>query len=104
LGMALRDIVGAIGDEAAAKLVDRFGGQQVYVPRETSGHAIADAIGQTAAQKLSAMFGGEVVYIPKGRRPSETKAAIAAASGTARDVAARIGCSVRHVQQVRSGK
>jgi hypothetical protein len=59
-------IVEIIGEEAAAKLIARFGGTRLYVPHSPCpDDALALAVGTGAAMKLAEMFGGERVELPK---------------------------------------
>ena len=59
-------IVEIIGEEAAAKLIARFGGTRLYVPHTPCpDDALALAVGTGAAMKLAQMFGGERVELPK---------------------------------------
>jgi hypothetical protein len=100
----LAEIVEAIGEDAAAKLVERFGGGRLYVASGIEGHAIADAIGLDAARKLSGEFRAMSLYIPTTFGHRSKKAAIAAAEGHPRDIARRFGVSIRWVQKVKRGR
>ena len=63
---AMADIADIIGDEAARKLADAFGGTILYVPPVPGvNHPIAVAIGVDAADRLGAHVGGERMLIPK---------------------------------------
>ncbi|HPU15638.1 MAG TPA: hypothetical protein PK808_06120, partial [Polymorphobacter sp.] len=49
-----------IGTDATRKLIDHFGGTEIYVPMTMPGnHPIVDAIGFDAAQKLAEIYGRE---------------------------------------------
>ncbi len=68
--VSLRDeLRETIGEQAAARLFERFGGRQIYVPvRSSDDHPIAREIGLRAAQALSARFGGEIIDVPNRKR------------------------------------
>lgn len=57
-----------IGEEAAARLADAFGGCQVKVPKRRDGvwwARLVEAIGERDAEELCRIFGGESIYIPR---------------------------------------
>lgn len=63
-----------IGVVATLRLVDRFGGMRVYIPKDPDRAkayedrgTFADAIGSGAAELLSRAYGGEDIQIPTGR-------------------------------------
>lgn len=60
----LSPIVEAIGPEAAAILVDRYGGTSISARRPE----LASVIGPEAAARLAAAFAGERLDIPRARR------------------------------------
>ena len=56
-----------IGEGAAAKLVESFGGCQIKIPKRRSGvwwDRIVATIGQKDAEELCNVFAGESIYIP----------------------------------------
>lgn len=56
-----------IGEDAAAKLAESFGGCQLKIPKRHSGvwwDRIVAAIGQKGAEELCKAFAGESIYIP----------------------------------------
>lgn len=68
LPKSLADLVKLMGFQATLKLVERFGGLPLYVPREehlNEEHGIVAAIGAEAARKLSRDRGTETLEIPR---------------------------------------
>ncbi|HYB91409.1 MAG TPA: hypothetical protein VEC38_10220 [Candidatus Binataceae bacterium] len=54
-----------VGEGAAEKLVRKFGGRRVYIPRApVEGEVLVRLVGITAALKLARIFGGERVMLP----------------------------------------
>jgi Mor family transcriptional regulator len=67
----LADVAEAIGLVATLKLVTRFGGIRVYVPRPeyiTEDHELARAIGLDAARKLAQLCVGERFSVPRAAK------------------------------------
>lgn len=64
MSTTLSNIVEAIGPEAAAHLVDRFGGTSISARRPE----LVSVIGPEAAARLVATFAGERIDVPKARR------------------------------------
>lgn len=63
---ALRELIDAIGDEAALALAHHFGGIRLYVPRAIGEHhPICVALGQAHADRLAAWAGGGSIDVPK---------------------------------------
>ena len=71
-----RELVGALGVKTADALLERFGGQQVWVSAVTSksrGHPprcwkqLQAFLGPAKARLLSGIFGGEYIRLPIGR-------------------------------------
>jgi Mor family transcriptional regulator len=68
LSPLLLELEGIIGLEATLKLVDRWGGVQLYVPETMdANHAIAGLIGIKAAEELASYYGRERLNIPLAR-------------------------------------
>jgi hypothetical protein len=65
---SLKDLVTLIGFPATLKLVERYGGLPLYVPREehlNADHGIVATIGADLARKLSRDRGTETLEIPR---------------------------------------
>jgi len=93
-------IVEIIGEEAAAKLIARFGGTRLYVPHTPCpDDALALAVGTGAAMKLAQMFGGERVELPKLPRRMQILA-LRAAGRSVEEIARALNCTRRRVFQV----
>lgn len=68
-----------IGEAAAGRLAQAFGGTSLKVPRRCVGkqwRALLDALGEGAASELIAAFGGEHLYI--ARNAAQERAALRA--------------------------
>lgn len=65
-------VTGAIGEDAAQKLIAAYGGNSIQIPITASTgktHSALEAvIGKDAAEKLVWRFGGERIYIQRGAR------------------------------------
>jgi hypothetical protein len=98
----LIEIAEVIGEEAALKLSESFGGFRVHIPKSPAADSpLARAIGLEAAEKLARHAGGDRLYVPMGR-PHIKKPAIAAAAGTVAEIARRFGVTERWARAVRS--
>ena len=94
-------IVEIIGEEAAAKLIARFGGTRLYVPHSPCpDDALALAVGTGAAMKLAEMFGGERVELPKPPPRRMQILALRAAGRSVEEIARALNCTRRRVFQV----
>jgi len=66
LPQALRDLVRALGEGAAFKLVERRGGGRLIVPKRVHpDHRLMDELGLQVFAALVDSFGGEVLELPK---------------------------------------
>jgi len=90
-----------IGEEAADKLVARFGGLRLYVPHlPQTGDLLTSAAGETAAQRLAEIYGGDRVEIPN---PAPRRVLILELRGAGLSVdaiARHLRCTRRRVFQV----
>jgi len=90
-----------IGEEAADKLVARFGGLRLYVPHlPQAGDLLTTAVGETAAQRLAEIYGGDRVEIPN---PAPRRVLIVELRGAGLSVdaiARHLRCTRRRVFQV----
>ena len=63
---AMADLMEAIGQSAALRLADKFGGVRLYVPLAVGDHhPICVALGRDDADRLVAFAGGGALDIPK---------------------------------------
>lgn len=60
------EIIVMIGQDAAAKLSESFGGTSLYIGK-ASKESVSNAIGQQAALKLSEVYDGCLLYIPNAK-------------------------------------
>lgn len=68
LSPLLLELEGLIGLDNTLKLVDRWGGVQLYVPETMDeNHAIVKLIGMKAAEELATYYGRERLNIPLAR-------------------------------------
>lgn len=90
-----------IGEEAADKLVAKFGGRRLYVPHlPQTGDVLTGAIGKAAAERLSELFGGDRVEVPN---PTPRRALIVqlrSAGLSVAEIARVVHCTRRRVFQV----
>lgn len=101
----LVEIAEVIGDGAALKLIDAFGGVRLTIPKRLPAdrpHRIEAAIGRTAAQLLVERFGGDRIDLPTLRALRSVKAAIAASTAGTVETALRFRVTDRYVRKVRS--
>lgn len=61
---AMLEMAAHIGPYFTARLVDRFGGLELYVPLKSEGWHVTDLIGREAASKLCEIYGRERLPIP----------------------------------------
>lgn len=98
-------IFGAIiGAEATMRLALRFGGCKLYIPNDPPlAGELVEAIGEQAALQLAQRFGGSYVEMPLERAKRERIIAYSTHPTPlpAREIARIVGCTERHVYQVR---
>lgn len=100
---SLIEIAEVIGQAAALRLVDAYGGTVCYVPQSIEpGHRLAQSIGLVAAARLVARYGGEKVEVPVLHVARTRKALIAQAEGGVAEVARALGVTRRWVRMVRN--
>ena len=96
-----------LGEEAARRVVERFGGEQVTVPRAAHpDHRLASAIGDRRLfEEMSWRWGGCKIYVPemasalraiRNERIRERKAR----GASNREIAREEGLSVRQVRNI----
>jgi hypothetical protein len=97
----LMEIVQAIGDDAAGKLVSDFAGTRLYVPHVPGAEdPIARSIGLLAAQKLARIYGGDRMDVPNPVSRREQILAMRATGCTIEAIARALHCTSRRVYQV----
>lgn len=103
----IEDVCAVIGFTATVRLVDWFGGNNIYVPTEASDdHTLSCLIGLPALRALCLEFGDLTVWIPATVHSEhlEIKKQVAQMlrnGGGSRSVAEATGLSQRHVQRLR---
>ena len=97
----LEELVSLIGKDAAAKLIDIFGGTRLYVPHSPhDDDLLTGSLGAEAALKLASIYGGDRIEVPN---PTPRRARILELreTGCSVDAIARtLGCTRRRVFQV----
>ena len=103
----IEDVCAVIGFTATTRLIDWFGGTNIYVPSEASDdHTLACVIGMPALRALCLEFGDLTVWIPATVHTEHiaTKKQVAELlknGGGSRTVSEATGLSQRHVQRLR---
>lgn len=97
-----QDVASAIGRESARKLVEAFGGQRFFIPREfRRDHEIAKAIGVEAARQLASYYHGTWITLPvSGSRRRQVKALGTQPGMTRQKIAGETGYSERQVYRI----
>ena len=94
-----------IGAEARDRLVSRFGGRELYVPKRARVDGkLAEAVGLPAAEVLAREYGGVALTVPLGRRsaPEARRRRVATLKDqghTHSEIAALVGCHIRTVRR-----
>lgn len=98
----LREIREVIGESGVSRLVRRFGGTNLTIPKRVDDtHPLAVELGREAADKFVRYFGGEVLYIPLSRnneRNEEIRRM--AGSETVNSLARRYNLSERQIRNI----
>jgi hypothetical protein len=93
-----------LGKEATDKLVESFGGRNLYIPEKAfDSHFITKTIGREAASILSTHHAKELVEIPKGKLKKGKKPRILALIDqglSKREISRRLGVSERYVRMI----
>jgi Mor family transcriptional regulator len=94
----------SIGDDAADKLIEDFGGRRLYIPLMPSpGDRITASIGLCAALAMAREFGGDRLPIPLSRDSARRRArivALRAEGSTISQIAHELHCTERYVYKV----
>jgi Homeodomain-like domain len=97
----LDELTNEIGADAAARLIDIFGGTRLYVPQSPDEDDLLTAsLGHEAALKLARVYGGDRTEVPN---PTPRRARIIELRETGCSVdaiARKLGCTRRRVFQV----
>jgi hypothetical protein len=97
----LDELTNEIGADAAARLIDIFGGTRLYVPQSPDEDDLLTAsLGHEAALKLARVYGGDRIEVPN---PTPRRARIIELRETGCSVdaiARKLGCTRRRVFQV----
>jgi hypothetical protein len=97
----LEELVNLIGHDAAARLIEIFGGTRLYVPHSPhEDDLLSGSLGPEAALKLASIYGGDRIEVPN---PTPRRARILELRETGCSVdaiARKLGCTRRRVFQV----
>lgn len=94
------DLVDLIGEDAAIRLCQEYGGLCVYITKRPETSKLVPTIGHVAAESLCAAFGGEEIMLPALiRRPQiKEKIVVLLRAGVSyAEIARECRCSYRHV-------
>lgn len=104
---SIEDVCAVIGFTATVRLIDWYGGANVYVPGEaTEEHPLALLLGAPALRALCREFGSETLWVPREihepKVHSKLRVARVLRAGHGARVAAQLlGISERQVQRAR---
>ncbi|MGH7840164.1 MAG: hypothetical protein ACREQD_00375 [Candidatus Binataceae bacterium] len=94
-------LVAAVGEEAARKVVETFGGARLYVPQAPqAGDALSRLVGPAAAARLAQVFGGDRVDVPNPPSRRERIIELQRQGLSVGAIAWQLGCTRRRVFQV----
>ena len=102
----IKELKGLIGPDATLRLLSRFGGLQVYIPKSPEpDQELSLAVGLDEVRRLAATFGGESLELPVGRREIQGQRRLRIVemrqSGEpVQSIARKLGCSRRYIYQV----
>lgn len=99
--MAMLDIAEHLGLGVALKLMQHYGGQEVYF-RQQPAPDLVELLGEEAARAVCDLLGGERLYVPHGRatRRRQEVEALSARGHDRRHIARSLGISQRHVRRL----
>lgn len=107
LNGTIEDVCALIGFTATTRLINWFGGSNVYVPGDpTDDHTLACLIGPSGMRALCAEFGDSAIWIPAAIEDETVSvkkqiAELFLSGGGSLDVSKATGLSQRHVQRIR---
>lgn len=101
------ELVEVLGSQVTEALCAKFGGQELYVPRQIpTDHSLVRELGGDAAGLLAQFYGGIRLSIPKGnhrrQRAIELLAEVKAGRLSLNEVASKTGYTVRHLYSLRA--
>ncbi|MFW6027278.1 MAG: hypothetical protein ACOC91_00575 [bacterium] len=101
----VRKLIELIGDEKTKLVLTAFGGQVVTIGRHpekaSPDNLLAALVGPERYARLCIEYGPGKIYVPLVWRRSKYREAILREKGSAREVAAKIGCCERTVNRAR---
>lgn len=106
LPSGIQAVVDVIGEPAARRFAERFGGHKCYIPkRPRSSHPFAVVLGPELFGRLCAELGGTRMHLPREVRPrvqrkQEVLRLAETTALTPRQIADRAGCTLRYVQML----
>lgn len=99
----MREIAEELGDDAALRLVARYGGQEITVPK-LHPHTLAAEVGPRIAALMVDLYGSGKVYVPNfgaGLAEERKRFVLTHPELSANDCAERLGISHVRVRQIR---
>lgn len=101
------DVAAIIGFSATVRLIQWYGGRNIYVPDQASpGHPLVALMGESALRALCSEFGNQTLWVPASTERADValKKSVAKAvlkgRGSA-EISAELGISQRQVQRLR---
>jgi hypothetical protein len=97
-----QEVASAIGRESARKLIEKFGGTNLFIPKTIGArHPIAQALGTETARQLSELFHGTELNLPVSASRRRAVRKLAQQPGMTRQrIALETGYSERQVYRI----
>lgn len=107
LPLSVRDIAETLGLDVVIKLVDHFGGCELFIPSQLKPDHPLMALGEEAAQALVGYCPKDRIDVPKSLNPRPTASTIEVLESrglTRNQIARELNITQRHVRRVANGK
>jgi hypothetical protein len=101
------DVAAIIGFSATVRLIQWYGGRNIYIPSEASaGHPLAALMGESALRALCGEFGDQTLWVPSAAEQADlaTKKSVAKLVLKGRGslaISVELGITQRQVQRIR---
>lgn len=104
---SVRDIAETLGLDVVIRLVDHFGGCEIYIPDQIKPDHPLMALGETAARALVEYCPRDRINVPKSLNPKPTASTIEDLENrglTRNQIARELNITQRHVRRVANGE